>query len=199
MLPAAMTHFSRSTAPVLQSLVYRFSLAGLLAMAITACSSAAPDTDAGQDQLVLQVCLRDPAKAGLKQIDITAVQADNRDTGLAMAIGTTTRQQTVLETDPGPIDAGTTVMLTLDRIIWYAYTPPYVPARAAWSEWQPASFVTPSEDPAYKLQHGMLIERNLAGKEAVQIRYRMMGYHELLAARSARHFQIPRTDFVPCQ
>lgn len=194
-----MTFFSKNRPIPTPSLTARAAIRASIglfsALLIGGCASHAP---ADHDELVLQICLRDPARAGIKQLDITAVHASGRDTGAAMAIGTSVKQQAIFETEPGPFDTGTTVALSLDRITWYVFTPPYDARSEQWSDWQPANFTTPSEDPAYKLQHGMLIERNHAGIDAVALRYRVMPYRELLAMRSARHFQIPRTDYVPC-
>lgn len=173
-------------------------LASLSLFSVLLTGGCASHAQAEQEELVLQICLRDPARAAIKQLDMTGVHPSGRDTGAAMAIGTSVKQQAIFETEPGPFDTGTTVILSLDRITSYVFTPPYDARREQWSDWQSANFTTPSEDPAYKLQHGMLIERNHAGADAVALRYRLMPYRELLSMRSARHLQIPRSDYMPC-
>jgi hypothetical protein len=174
----------------------------LTALLSTGCSTT-PDAPAADDRLVFQVCLRDLPMAKVKQLDFTIVRSEKRDIESAMPVGTTVKQQPVFEAVAGDYPSIKTTVLSVDRAIWYGFAPPQGAQAArlgAWSDWQPVDYVSRTEDIAYKLQHDLAIEKQAAGAnpEAVKIRYTMMHYKDMLAARAARRFDIPHTDFVPC-
>ena len=169
----------------------------LLTSLLTACATA-PDGPAPNDQLIFQVCLRNPPMANLKQLDFTIVRNDKREVEPALAIGTSVKKQPIFEAIADDFRTIKTTVLSTDRSGWYAFENPTGARLDAWSDWQSANYMTRTEDTAYKLEHGLPIEKEASGADAVKIRYRMMHYKDMLAARAARRFELPRDDFAPC-
>jgi hypothetical protein len=166
----------------------------------TACSTPPPDGPAATDQLVFQVCLRDPPMAKIKQLDFTIVRADKREIEPAMAVGTSVKKQPIFEAVADNFSTIKMTVLSTDRLNWYGLTPPADASLATWSDWQAAAFVSRSEDIAYKLQHDLNFDKETPGNDpgAVKIRYRMMHYKDILSTRALRRIELPHTDFVPC-
>jgi hypothetical protein len=177
------------------------SVALFTALSSTGCSTT-PDAPAADDQLVLQVCLRDKQMAKTPQLDFTIVRADKRDIEPTMPIGKSVKNQPIFETVASDYASIKTSLLSLDRITWYGFdlSPESAPHLGVWSDWQPASYVSRTEDAAYRLQHDLGIDRQTAGASpnAVKIRYTMMHYKDMLATRASRRIELARTDFPPC-
>jgi hypothetical protein len=170
----------------------------LLATALLAAGCSTPAPSVEKDELVFQVCLRDKPMAAVKRLDFTMIHPDRRDTESAMAIGTTTRQQPIFEAAAGKTANVKTTVLSMDRITWYGFEPPVDVRADIWSEWRPADYVTRTDDAPYRLQHDLSVEKRSDGTGAVNIRYRIMRYRDVLAERASRLLEIPHTDFAPC-
>ncbi|MDB5992660.1 MAG: hypothetical protein JWQ10_4063 [Herbaspirillum sp.] len=172
----------------------------LTALLSTACSTPTRDGPVATDQLVFQVCLRDPSMANTKQLDFTIVRADKREIAPAMAVGTSVKKQPIFEAVADNFSTIKMTVLSTDRLNWYGLTPPSDASLTTWSDWQAAAFASRSEDIAYKLQHDLNFDKETAGNGpgAVKIRYRMMHYKDILAARAVRRIELPHTDFAPC-
>ncbi|MDB5777471.1 MAG: hypothetical protein JWP38_3604 [Herbaspirillum sp.] len=168
----------------------------LTALLATACSTSKPIQ--AEDQLEIQVCLRDKAMARAKTLDFTIVHSDKRDTDAALAVGTSVKDQPIFEAATGQLNTIKATILSLDRKTWYAFAPPSGVSVDKWSDWQAAGYVTRSEDPAYQLQHDLSIVKDTGATDAVQIRYRMISYEDWLANNASRRLELRHTDFVPC-
>jgi hypothetical protein len=184
----------------LPSLPLSLHLAILFAAFLATACSTTVDGPVATDQLVFQVCLRGKSMADAKQLDFTIVRADKRDIEPAMAVGTSVKQQPVFEAVADHLATVKTTVLSIDRTNWYGFTPPANASLATWSDWQAAAYVSHAEDVAYKLQHDLDFEKETDSKAAgaVQVRYRMMHYKDVLATRASRRLELPHTDFLPC-
>src|ERR1700726_764160 len=113
----------------------------LTALLSTACSTPKPDGPLATDQLVFQVCLRDPSMAKTKQLDFTIVRADKRDIAPAMAVGSSVKKQAIFE---AVADNFSTIKMTVPstaRLNWCAFTPPADTNLTPWTDWQAATYV----------------------------------------------------------
>jgi hypothetical protein len=167
---------------------------------LVATGCAGPDGPADNDQLVFQVCLRDSAMAATRRLDFTIIRPDKRDIEPAMAIGTSVKLQPIFEAVAASFPTVRSTVLSIDRTYWYGFEPPKTASLNGWSDWQSADYVSRTTDIAYKLEHGLPIDRAAAGAvpESVKVRYRMMHYKDVLATRASRRLELARTDFVPC-
>ncbi|HWZ48041.1 MAG TPA: hypothetical protein VNX00_07470 [Herbaspirillum sp.] len=172
----------------------------LTALLSTACSTPKPDGPLATDQLVFQVCLRDPSMAKTKQLDFTIVRADKRDIAPAMAVGASVKKQAIFEAVADNFSTIKMTVLSTDRLNWYGFTPPADTNLTTWTDWQAATYVSRSEDIAYKQQHDLNFDKKTDDNDtrAIQIRYRMMHYKDILATRAMRRIELPHTDFAPC-
>ena len=169
----------------------------LLAALLTAACSA-PPTSVEKDELVFQVCLRDKSMAAIKQLDLTTVRADKRETEAMLPVGMSIKDQPIFEAIAGRLATVKTTVLSPDKSTWYGFNPPLDVRTDIWSDWQAADYVTRAADPAYKLRHDLDVEKQAGGTEAVKIRYRVMRYRDVLASHALRKIELRHTDFVPC-
>ena len=173
------------------------------ALLTTACSTV-PDGPLSDDQMVFQVCLRAKPMSATRQLDFTIVRTDRRDIEPTMPVGRSVKDQPIFEAVAGGYANIKTTLLSVDRKVWYGFDVPdsesaQAPHLGLWSDWQPVGFVSSTEDVAYKLQHGLPVEKQTDdARDAVKVRFTMMHYKDVLATRAMRKLELPRNDFVPC-